>query len=143
MIDLYGLPSDFPGQGATGDSFQRASAIEAGMRASVNQANFIPNVVVHEFEGLLFSRIEAFGGWFDGADVVDALATIRKDFQSPEHINDGVATAPSKRIRKICRGYDKPVHGSLISLDIGLDVLRRECYRFDVWIRELEELAEI
>lgn len=138
LIDLYGLPTDFPAHGTGGNSFQRADAIEAGMRASVNQPNFVPNLLVHEFEGLLLSCTDAFGNWFDDADVVETLTQIRQGFESPEHINDGVLTAPSKRIRRVCKSYDKIVHGSLISLDIGLDVIRDQCPRFDVWIRRLE-----
>lgn len=142
LVDLYGLPTDFPGHDSGGDSFQRASAIETAMAGSINQPNFIPNLLVHEFEGLLFSQTEAFAGWFDEPHVVASLAAIRQGFESPEHINDGAETAPSKRIQSVCESYDKVVHGSLISLDIGLDAMREECPRFDAWVRRLEDLAE-
>lgn len=142
LIDFYGLPTDFPGLGATGDSFARADAVEAAMRDSVNEANFMPNLLVHEFESLLFSRPEVFGAWFDDEDLVPALTQVREGFQSPEHINDGLQTAPSKRILGVCENYDKVIHGSLISLDIGLDSIRQQCPRFDGWIRKLEHLAE-
>ncbi|MFZ5766273.1 MAG: DUF4276 family protein [Thermodesulfobacteriota bacterium] len=49
-------------------------------------------------------------------------------------------SAPSKRILAICSNYDKPLHGSLIALGIGLDVIRRECPLFDSWVRRLEGL---
>jgi len=90
---------------------------------------------------LLFSAPHAFGGWFDKAGVVAALTSVRAQFASPEHINDGRDTAPSKRILELCDDYDKVMHGSLIALDIGLDAIRKECPRFDAWVQRLEALG--
>ena len=84
---------------------------------------------------------QAFANWFDNDDVVDELTKIREQFLSPEHINDGSQTAPSKRILKVCHNYDKVAHGSLISLDIGLDTIRHQCPVFNQWILQLEALG--
>ncbi|HLO85357.1 MAG TPA: DUF4276 family protein [Nostocaceae cyanobacterium] len=65
----------------------------------------------------------------------------RELFSSPEHINEDPNTAPSKRILKCCPGYDKPLHGSLIAIDIGLDVIRQQCQHFDKWLNKLENLT--
>lgn len=142
LLDFYALPTDFPmiviAQGA---SIARAKIIEAAFNADIAQKNFVANLVVHEFEGLLFSSPAAFSAWFDDASLVKGLQTIRDGFDSPEHINDGKATAPSKRILKLCREYDKVVHGSLIALDIGLDIIRHECKLFDGWLKKIEALA--
>lgn len=140
MLDFYGLPSDFPEMTPTGDSFSRAKMIEQAFRADIARSNFIPNIVVHEFEGLLFSDPTAFSKWFDDVGVVQALADVRNSFASPEHINDDRNTAPSKRILAVCDTYEKVVHGSLIALDIGLDTIRNECPLFDAWIERLEAL---
>ena len=140
LIDFYGLPSDFPAMDSTGDAMDRAKAVENAFKADVNQPKFIPNIVVHEFESLLFSGPDAFAKWFGGSDVAVRLNGIRNDFDTPEHINEGQTTAPSKRIFAACDGYDKVNHGSLIALDIGLDTIRRECRKFDGWMKQLEEL---
>lgn len=66
---------------------------------------------------------------------------IRRAFPSPEHINDGPKTAPSKRILQCCPAYEKPFHGSLIAIDIGIDRIRKECRHFDAWVRRLEDIA--
>jgi len=143
LLDFYGLPTDFPGMSSTGDSVTRAKAVENAFQANIDLHNFISNIVVHEFEGLLFSAPTAFGDWFDRAGVVEELLDIRNGFASPEHINDGRETAPSKRILDVCDTYDKVAHGSLIAMDIGLDTIRRECSMFDAWIKRLEGLATL
>lgn len=140
LLDFYGLPSDFPMKASTGDSLRRAETVENAFQADIAQPNFISNIVVHEFEGLLFSSPATFAEWFDNTDIVERLTHIRNGFATPEHINDGPTTAPSKRILAVCDTYDKVAHGSLIALDIGLDTIRRECPRFNAWVRRLEAL---
>jgi hypothetical protein len=141
LLDLYGLPSDFPCMDSSEkDSFKKAKMIFSEIKKDINQSNFIPNLIVHEFEGLLFSDPRAFSKWYDSPEIVEKLEKIRQEFDSPEHINDGRQTAPSKRILNICADYNKILHGSLIALDIGLDQIRQECPFFDYWVKSLETL---
>ncbi len=140
MLDFYGLPSDFPAMTSAGDSLTKAKAIESAFQEDVSQRNFISNIVVHEFESLLFSDPAAFAGWFDDTRIVETLRSVKNNFASPEHINDNRDTAPSKRILAVCDAYDKVAHGSLIALDIGLDIIRGECPLFDAWVKQLEAL---
>jgi len=141
MFDLYGLPGDFPSVHQNTDSpIIRAMSIEAELLSNVNQPNFIPNLLVHEFEALLYSDPNAFSKWFPN-DVAKTMIAEKGHFDSPEHINDSPRTAPSKRILKHRPDYEKPLHGSLIALDIGLDVMRHECKHFDRWISKIESLA--
>jgi hypothetical protein len=142
MLDLYGLPKDFPGKSSiptTANIFEKAEYLEKQMGIDIGLQNFIPNLLVHEFEGLLYSNTEAFLGWFDQS-VVEHLESESKLFPSPEHINDSPITAPSKRILRCCPGYDKPLHGSLIAMDIGLDTIRKQCQHFDKWLTKLENI---
>lgn len=143
MFDLYALPSDFPGKDSepnTIDPFAKASYLEQQMGADINNNNFIPNLLVHEFEGLLYSSPQAFATWF-GQDVVETLQADREEFPSPEHINDDPLTAPSKRILRSCNEYEKPLHGSLIAIDIGLDAIREQCQHFNQWLNRLEQIS--
>jgi hypothetical protein len=96
--------------------------------------------MVHEFEALLFSDPSRFGVWTDSERVVPALAKIASDFDNPEDINDGVHTAPSKRIQALMPGYDKAFHGPGIAIDIGLEVIRARCEHFRGWLERLEGL---
>jgi hypothetical protein len=144
LFDLYALPSDFPGKSdpawphqGTGD--QKARWVESCLTRDIGRRNFIPNILVHEFEALLFVRPDAFAGWTD-EHAVESLAAARRN-TAPEDINDGANTAPSKRIRAAMPGYQKPVHGPLIACDIGLDAIRADCPHFDAWLRRLEALV--
>jgi len=141
MIDLYGLPMDFPGRNSApqGSCFDRARYLEQEFSQNINEINFIPNLLVHEFEGLLFSEPEKFGEWFVES-VVTSLVEINNSFSSPEEINDSPQTAPSKRIQAVTRGYQKTLHGPLIGYDIGLDTIRNKCTHFGNWLAKLERL---
>jgi hypothetical protein len=142
MLDLYGLPKDFPGKSSiptTANLFEKAEYLEQQMGVDIGLQNFIPNLLVHEFEGLLYSNPQAFVEWFD-QNIVEQLQRERESFSSPEHINDSPITAPSKRILRCCPGYDKPLHGSLIAMDIGLDTIRKQCQHFDKWLTRLENI---
>jgi len=142
MLDLYGLPKDFPGKNSipiTSNPFHKAEYLEKQMGTDIGYQNFIPNLLVHEFEGLLYSNPQSFLGWFD-QNIVEQLQRERESFPSPEHINDSPQTAPSKRIFRCCPGYDKPLHGSLIAMDIGLDIIRNQCQHFDKWLTRLENI---
>ncbi|WP_425214106.1 DUF4276 family protein [Tumidithrix helvetica] len=144
LLDFYALPSDFPGMSSSigASSIEQAKAIEKAFQKDIAQPNFIANLVIHEFEGLLFSDPNAFTNWFSSPDLTSKLLDIRNSFDSPEHINDGQATAPSKRILNICSNYEKVLHGSLIALDIGLDTIRRECMYFNDWVERIEALSK-
>ena len=104
----------------------------------------IPYVQLHEFEGLLFSRPEAFESVPDARESsVAELRSVRAGFASPELINDGKHTAPSKRIQRALPRYRKEVHGPRVASRIGLAAIRRECKRFDEWLSRLETLASV
>lgn len=101
-----------------------------------------PYVQLHEFEGLLFSDVRAFGKALEDVPLTELVA-IRSEFPTPDDINDDPATAPSKRIGRLIPHYRKRLHGPLIADEIGVDTIRNECARFDVWLRRLESLGEL
>ena len=110
-----------------------------------DERKVIPYVQKHEFEGLLFSDVSAFGAvMMDDPDQgIARLQAIRTRVQTPEDINDNPHTAPSKRIISMIPGYRKRLHGPLVAGEIGLTVTRRECPRFDNWLMQLEALEII
>lgn len=145
LFDLYALPNSFPGKGSTaypvnGNGRHQAEFLEQAWAADMRQPNFIPNLLVHEFEALLFSDIAAFEMWTDKDRELNALRAI-SEVADPEDINDGPQTAPSKRILAVMPTYDKTVHGPLIACDIGLDAIRAKCPHFDGWLRKIDSLA--
>ena len=96
----------------------------------------------HEFEGLLFSNCDAFDKGIGRTDLIPAFQEIRGEFSTPEEINDSPVTAPSKRVEKLVEGYEKPLHGTLAVLEIGLETIRGECPHFRAWLAQLAAAAK-
>ncbi|MBR9856365.1 MAG: DUF4276 family protein [Gammaproteobacteria bacterium] len=143
LIDYYGLPTDFPGlDSQEPDARLRISALEAAFAADINESNFIPNFLLHEFEALLFCEPKKFADWLDDDAPVVRLEAIKASFDSPELINNSPQTAPSKRILALVPEYRKTLHGPLIAEDIGLDTIRAQCPHFNDWIERLQALAD-
>lgn len=144
MIDLYQIPRDFPELKNSADlrgPIQRAEYLETAFFRDVSDPRFIPFIQVHEFEALLFSDPSAFAVAFPGrtAEALE-LERIRSGFASPEHINDGESTSPSKRICAVFPDYEKAVFSSLIASHIGLDLMARKCAHFGQWLDAMREL---
>ncbi|WP_042010387.1 DUF4276 family protein [Aeromonas fluvialis] len=138
LIDYYGLPTDFPAiDNQAQDAHQRVLQIEQALQQDIDEPNFIPNLLLHEFEALLFSAPAKFAEWLDDGASVAELDAIRAAFDSPEHINNSPQTAPSKRILALVPNYKKTLHGPLIAEDIGLDAIRAQCPHFNRWIERL------
>lgn len=148
FFDLYGLPNDFPNfidSKRKQDPIQRVNCLERGFKNDIKHDKFLPYIQLYEFEGLLFSDVQAVDECItltlDVPSQLKRLHKIRNQYPTPEHINDGANTAPSKRLKSLYLHYDKVLHGSLISELIGLQKLRQECQHFDNWISRLENLA--
>ncbi|MBV9452121.1 MAG: DUF4276 family protein [Streptosporangiaceae bacterium] len=58
--------------------------------------------------------------------------------KSPELINEGAATAPSKRILGAYPRYAKTSDGPIVVADAGMDTVRRCCPHADQWLTEIE-----
>ena len=140
LVDFYG----FPGKGdKTIEKLeeQLKQAIKRQTQRDLSSNKIIPYIQKYEFEGLLFSNVEAFGVAINAPDrSVNELRKIRSSFPSPEDINDHPNTAPSKRIAGALSGYRKRLHGPLVAKEIGIETIRKECARFHGWIKSLEAL---
>lgn len=151
FFDFYGLPEDFPGKSeAKGLSTaeEKANLMRSKLVDQLTSKlggdlmrRFIPYIQMYEFEGLLFSNPETLASSIGCEDNKDEFKEIRDAFDSPESINNSKETAPSKRIQKLCVGYDKVTAGSIAAMDIGLNEIRSECSLFDTWLIDLEGLA--
>ena len=142
LIDYYGLKSDFPGKTAIKDNMpvtQIIETLENSFAADINNPRqFIPNLMVHEFEALLFSDVSKFRETVTNNERdIEQLTAIRDQFPTPEDINDSFETAPSKRIEKLLPRYKKVIDGCTVAKAIGLDTIRQECHHFDAWVSKL------
>jgi len=150
FFDFYGSREDFPGKQAANEKSnitEKAGCLLSGFSAKLQSdlgaeplRRFIPYVQMYEFEGLLFSDTKAFADGINQQRLKNNLADIRIKFTTPEHINNSCETAPSKRIIKLFPEYEKPLHGTLAALEIGLDAIRKECLLFDAWLKQIEAL---
>ncbi len=145
MFDLYRLPRDAPGTAASkGDPWKRVYAIEAAMSRQFDDPRVLPYVQLHEFETLLFADILRLRDFFPHRlKEVDDLALSVKKFGSPEEIDEGAETAPSRRVIAAMPEYagQKPVAGPETLRRIGLATVRSCCPHFSAWLGCLESLA--
>lgn len=148
LIDYYGIYEhhNYPGwkdAQKLPDKNKRMEMLESAMLNDIQpalQGRFIPYVQLHEFEGLLFSDLEVFDRNFEKNEFADydyLEQTVRTN-PNPEMINDNNETAPSKRLSRSIRGYDKVIYGSLLAQEIGISKMRSKCPRFNAWITKLE-----
>ena len=148
MFDLYALPNDFPGYEVAqnmGEPYTRVAVLEKAFAEAINDKRFIPYIQLHEFEALLFCGIEHLVKLYPGCE--KRCEQLKKDLKkvgNPEFINNGLETAPSKRIIKAIEGnkkqyyrYNKPATGKDVTSSVGIDKLRAKCKHFDEWIEEL------
>ncbi len=148
MIDLYALHANFPGleeaEKLRMDPYRRVEALEKSWLDETGDNRFIPFIQLHEFEAYLFSDVSRLALFFDNASSgIAALQKIVDDVQSPEQIDDGQHTAPSKRIIEQFPEYRdlKPTVGPQAAETIGLENIRSKCLHFKRWIERLEKLG--
>lgn len=151
MVDYYGMPATgdgaWPGRDAScGLAHEhKATSIEALLLQEVahemggDGRRFVPFVLMHEFEALLFSDCQAFARGVGRLDLAQAIQAVRDQYDSPERINDSPQTAPSKRAQSIISNYQKPLFGVLAALEVGLAQMRAECAQFGTWLDRLEQ----
>lgn len=153
MVDYYGMPGDptkpkaWPGrhQASSLKSVVKANTIEAALSAEIQTEfgdvrRFIPFVLMHEFEALLFSDCNKFASGIEQEDLADRLQAIRDAFSSPEEINDSATTHPSRRILELIPNYQKPIYGNLAALEVGFERIHAQCPHFRAWVTRLEQL---
>lgn len=147
FIDYYGLYSHhrFPEWAVAHtqvDKGIRMNTLENAMLADMGIAivpKFIPNILLHEFETLVLSDHSVFDQYYEPSEFNNAgLAAICA--MDPESVNNGITTAPSKRLIANIPTYGKVNDGVELCLLIGLDNIRARCPRFDSWITKLENI---
>jgi Domain of unknown function (DUF4276) len=138
MVDFYALPSSWYAKVGSKDPLR----IEQAMAADIGfpAGRFLPFVMMHEFEALLFSDCATLCKSVDHQGLEPLFSKIRADFASPEEINDSPQTAPSKRILALMPRYRKVRHGVTAARAIGLERMRAECPHFSDWLEKLVAL---
>jgi hypothetical protein len=147
MFDLYALPSDFPNCDKAqkiNDVYERVKMLEQSILKDIQHPRFIPYIQLHEFEALILADPQKLDWEFLNHDrAIKNLVHMTSSFKSPELIDDGGETAPSKRIIQEIPEYDgmKISAGPLVAEKIGLKTLRERCSHFNQWLQKLESLT--
>lgn len=147
MFDLYKLPPETPGRSSAADladPLKRVWLIERAIADSMKDSRTLPYIQLHEFEALIFAGADKLAKPYPSrAEEARALAESASKFPSPEHIDEGPTTAPSKRIIARIPEYErgKASASPIVLEQIGLAALRQHCPHFHAWISCLESLA--
>ena len=152
FLDFYGMGRGFPFRDEVGGlpTVAKAERIEQGVLADIedelgdsfDSRRFIPYIQMHEFEGLLFSDPQACANGLYEPGLTADLERIRREYETPEDINDSYETKASIQLANVCDeydiGYEKSVFGNLAALEVGLQKMRQECPHFNDWLTTLE-----
>lgn len=143
MLDYYALPTNFPGRAdlPAVPMAGRVSHLERAFGQDISDRRFIPHLIVHEFEALLFAAPEQIKRLIVKPADHASLEKLMVSVASPEDINDGEQTAPSKRVQSWIPQYQKTFHGPSILKQVGLDRIRKQCLHFGAWVTSLEKLG--
>ncbi len=143
LLDLYGLPAQFPGykeaitQGLIAS--RKAAHIENAWKTDISCANFFPYIQVHEFEALILTRPSTLADFYpEHAAGIEQLRKECASFRSPEDINEAKATSPSHRILSRVPTYRK-IDGFRHLQHIGVHELKAHCPRFKSWVEQCEK----
>ncbi|SPE35959.1 conserved hypothetical protein [Candidatus Sulfopaludibacter sp. SbA6] len=151
MLDFYGLGGGFPGTPVPSGvpNLAKVTRIEQAVKADIGERipdlrpdlRFLPYIQLHEYEALLFSDPPAFATAIGEPHLARVFQRVRDAFPTPEDIDDGSSTAPSKRVLQVCHLYRKVVDGTIAARAVGINAMRRECPHFRDWLERLEALA--
>lgn len=150
FIDYYGIHKhhNYPFWSEVKDlhnKHEQVTKIEQGMKDDINEqisSRFIPYLQLHEFECFIFSDDTIFEKRFDKKEILN-LKYLKQsciEHPTPELINQGSETAPSKRLIKNISNYRKIIDGVEMTKQIGLDRILETCPRFKNWILTIEKL---
>jgi hypothetical protein len=140
LLDYYAFPAEAPGMADRphGSPYDRIRHVESALAKAVDDVRFVPHLVLHETETWVLADCRRLGevmGDLGPAAELDRMVHLES---GPELVNDGVDTAPSKRIMRAYPQYAKTIDGPLVIAEAGIDAIRSTCPHADDWFRELE-----
>jgi hypothetical protein len=152
MLDFYGLGRGFPSMPLPSNltNIEKVLRIEDALRESICKEipdfqpdiRFIPYLQLHEYEGLLFSDPAALAVAINAPALANKFQEIHDEFKTPEDINDGTESAPSKRILRLAPFYRKVIDGTLAAQAVGIEKMKEECPHFRDWLGRIRAIAQ-
>jgi hypothetical protein len=124
--------------------YKRVETLEQAFAADIGDERFIPYIQLHEYEAYLFCDLAHFSYFYNNSEkAIAALQAIADRHSTPELIDDGQHSSPSKRIIAEFPDYGdaKPAVGTQVAELIGLELIRSKCCHFAAWLSRLEQLS--
>jgi Domain of unknown function (DUF4276) len=145
MIDFYGYPGDAPGADCDRPHDPRACVMfrEEAMSSDLEHAaRFLPFVMLHELETLVFSAALGRPAVLGSNEVATALAREAAEVDGDvELLNDDPITAPSKRVARVWPDYQKVTDGVAVIEEAGLAHVLERCPHFADWVNAILALS--
>lgn len=154
MIDHYGINSEKKLPNYTNcvketDIEKRIFCMEQSLVNAVNSVKeyryFIPNIVRHEMETLLFANPK-IGFELEDEAIRNEVLAICSDIPNVEDINCTPQGAPSKRLERIYANHNKKYSKVAIGVDIaeltGINTILQKCPRFKSWVEKLIKVVK-
>ena len=141
MFDLVGLHQSFFDlvEPSIDSGTVTVEEVESAMSRDLNSPpSFVPFIMKHEFEALLFSTNEHLPDAMNAnAQERAQFLNVLREFHNPEEINLRRHLSPSNRILRIWPDYGKISSGITVLARIGVDTLRSRCPHFNRWVERL------
>jgi len=145
LVDYYGLENDFPDYRVIQtipNVYNRIEKLESTIASHIQLSNFIPYIQIHEYEMFYFADLDNFINLDAELNkIYNEFIAVNTQTDNPELINDGIHSAPSKRIEKffnkIDLKYKKPYYAALYSQSCNIEILRNKCRHFNAWLEKL------
>jgi hypothetical protein len=122
----------------SGSPYDRVQHVESALAKAIGDKRFLPNLILHDIEAWVLADCGQLGEVMGDKAPAAELERIVRQESSPELVNDGVTTAPSKRIMSAYPHYAKTIDGPLVIDEAGLGSIRNCCPHTNDWLREVE-----
>lgn len=148
LLDCYAMPKkvlELAGFSSPVSAVADIEAVEGAIEKVFNEPRFTAYLQRHEMEALLFANMDALESVFYRYKAgIQQLRTDVAGFATAEDINDGVETHPSARLAAAIPGYEalKKSNAYHVIAEAGLDAVRKQCPRFDAWLKQWEDWGE-
>ncbi len=90
---------------ALGSPYVRVEHVEKALADAVGSERFVPHLVLHEIEAWVLADCSRLAHLLGNSSETTRLARVVAAGPGQEMVDDGVETAPSKRIVNIYRRY--------------------------------------
>ena len=118
--------------------------LQSSWAVDIGDDRFLPFIQLHEYEAYLFVDVTKLRLFYPNTEArIAKLKRITDSVSTPELIDDGEHTAPSKRIINEFPEYRgaKTTVGPQAAEAIGLSEIRAKCPHFNTWLTNLEHLG--